>query len=140
MERELIVDLEGLKKFAQDLAKELKGNEVIALIGDLGAGKTTFTRFLVQALEPLEDIPVRSPTFAVINEYPTKKGTVYHADLYRVKNFDFTDYEGNGILIVEWADLQKHLNPDIVIEFQYVDENRRKLLIKDFRKKETSKD
>jgi tRNA threonylcarbamoyladenosine biosynthesis protein TsaE len=136
MEKELIVDLEGLKKFAEELAKELRGNEVIALIGDLGSGKTTFTRFLVQALEPLEDIPVRSPTFAVLNEYPTKKGTVYHADLYRVKNFDFTDYEGSGILIVEWADLQKNLNPDIVIEFHPTeDENKRRLLIKDLRKK-----
>jgi tRNA threonylcarbamoyladenosine biosynthesis protein TsaE len=87
-------------------------------------------------LEPLEDIPVRSPTFAVLNEYPTKKGTVYHADLYRVKNFDFTDYEGSGILIVEWADLQKNLNPDIVIEFRPTeDENKRRLLIKDLRKK-----
>jgi tRNA threonylcarbamoyladenosine biosynthesis protein TsaE len=136
MEKEMIVDLEGLKKFAGELAKKLKGDEVIALIGDLGSGKTTFTRFLVEALEPLEDIPVRSPTFAVLNEYPTKKGTVYHADLYRVKNFDFTDYEGNGILIVEWADLQKNLNPDIVIEFYPTeDENKRKLVVRDFREK-----
>jgi tRNA threonylcarbamoyladenosine biosynthesis protein TsaE len=126
---EKIVDLEGLKELAHYLAKELKGNEVIFLIGDLGAGKTTFTQFLVEALQPTEEVEVRSPTFAVLNEYPTKKGTVYHADLYRVKNFDFTDFEGNGILIIEWADYLKDLRPDIVIKIQPVDENLRKVSI-----------
>ncbi|MEO2153147.1 MAG: tRNA (adenosine(37)-N6)-threonylcarbamoyltransferase complex ATPase subunit type 1 TsaE [Aquificae bacterium] len=126
---EKIVDLEGLKELAHSLAKELKGNEVIFLIGDLGAGKTTFTQFLVEALQPTEEVEVRSPTFAVLNEYPTKKGTVYHADLYRVKNFDFTDFEGNGILIIEWADYLKDLRPDIVIKIQPVDENLRKVSI-----------
>jgi len=127
--KEYIVDLEGLKKLARELAKELRGNEVIFLIGDLGAGKTTFTRFLVEALEPLEEIVVRSPTFTVMNVYPTKKGEVYHADLYRVKNFDFTDFEGSGILIVEWADYLKDISPDIVIKLEHVDDKRRKVIV-----------
>jgi tRNA threonylcarbamoyladenosine biosynthesis protein TsaE len=126
---EKIVDLEGLKDLAHFLAKELKGNEVIFLIGDLGAGKTTFTKFLVEALQPTAEVEVRSPTFAVLNEYPTKKGVVYHADLYRVKNFDFTDFEGNGILVIEWADYLKDLKPDIVIKIQPVDEYLRKVSI-----------
>ena len=130
MEGEYIVDLEGLKKLAEDLARELKGNEVIFLIGDLGAGKTTFTRFLVEALKPKEEVYVTSPTFAVMNVYPTERGEVYHADLYRVKNFDFTDFEGSGILIIEWADYLKDLKPDIVVEFEHVDENRRRVRIK----------
>lgn len=122
-----MVDLKGLKGLAQNLAKQLKGNEVIALIGDLGTGKTTFTKFLVEALKPEEGTVVRSPTFAVLNEYKTKKGTVYHADLYRVKNFDFTDYVGSGILIVEWADLDPSLDADIVIRFQYEGDNLRRI-------------
>jgi len=129
MEGEYIVDLEGLKKLARELANELKGNEVIFLIGDLGAGKTTFTRFLVEALGPLEEVVVRSPTFTVMNVYPTKKGEVYHADLYRVKNFDFTDFEGSGILIVEWADYLKDISPNIVIKLEHVDDKRRKVVI-----------
>ena len=133
MEKVEIVDLEGLKNLAKELAKTLKGNEVIFLKGELGAGKTTFTRFLVEALKPKEGTIVRSPTFAVLNEYETEKGTVYHADLYRVKNFDFTDYVGNGILLIEWADYLKDLKPDIVLEFEVLDENRRKVKIKTFK-------
>ena len=129
MVEEYIVDLEGLKKLAEKLAAELKGNEVIFLIGDLGAGKTTFTRFLVQALKPTEEVRVTSPTFAVMNVYPTQKGEVYHLDLYRVKNFDITDFEGEGILLIEWADYLKNVKPDVVIRFEYLDENRRKVEI-----------
>lgn len=123
------VDLEGLKQLAEKLAKKLKGNEVIFLIGDLGAGKTTFTKFLVEALKPKGEYEVRSPTFAVLNEYPTEKGTVYHADLYRVKNFDFTDFEGSGILLIEWADYLKDLKPDIVITFKPISETEREVTI-----------
>jgi len=133
MEKVEIVDLEGLKNLAKELAKTLKGNEVIFLKGELGAGKTTFTRFLVEALKPKEGTIVRSPTFAVLNEYETEKGTIYHADLYRVKNFDFTDYVGNGILLIEWADYLKDLKPDIILEFEVLDENRRKVKIKTFK-------
>ncbi|RTZ68098.1 MAG: tRNA (adenosine(37)-N6)-threonylcarbamoyltransferase complex ATPase subunit type 1 TsaE [Aquificaceae bacterium] len=126
---EYVVDLKGLKELAQNLAKQLKGDEVIALIGDLGTGKTTFTKFLVEALKPEEGTVVRSPTFAVLNEYKTQKGTVYHADLYRVKSFDFTDYIGSGILIVEWADLDPSLDTDIVIHFQHEGDNLRRVKI-----------
>ncbi len=133
MEKSLIVDLEGLKKFAKGLAKNLKGSEVIFLKGPLGAGKTTFVRFLVEALGPKDEVSVRSPTFTVLNEYPTSKGTVYHADLYRVKNFDFTDYIGSGILLVEWADYLKDVEPDIVLEFEVIDEEKRRIRIKDNR-------
>ena len=123
------VDLKGLKQLAEKLAKKLKGNEVIFLIGDLGAGKTTFVKFLVEALKPKEEYEVRSPTFAVLNEYPTEKGSVYHADLYRVKNFDFTDFEGSGILLIEWADYLKGLKPDIVITFKPISETEREVTI-----------
>jgi len=130
MEKSYILDLKGLKDFAKQLARELKGNEVIFLKGELGAGKTTFVRYLVEALKPEDGTVVRSPTFAVLNEYRTQKGPVYHADLYRVKNFDFTDYVGNGLLLIEWADYLNDLEPDMVIEFEVLDENRRKVTVK----------
>jgi tRNA threonylcarbamoyladenosine biosynthesis protein TsaE len=128
--KEFLVDLEGLKRLAQEVARRLKGGEVIFLKGDLGAGKTTFTKFLVEALKPTEEVSVRSPTFAVMNVYPTEKGEVYHLDLYRVKNFDITDYLDSGILVVEWAEYLRDVEPDVVIEFETVDENRRRVRIR----------
>jgi tRNA threonylcarbamoyladenosine biosynthesis protein TsaE len=127
---EAVVDLRGLRELAQRIAERLRGNEVIFLKGDLGAGKTTFTKFLVEALKPAEGVSVRSPTFAVMNVYPTEKGEVYHLDLYRVKNFDLVDYLGRGILVVEWADYLEDLKPDLVIELEIVDDDRRRVRVK----------
>jgi len=127
---EFKVDLEGLRRLAQDIAERLKGNEVIFLKGDLGAGKTTFTKFLVEALKPTEEAVVKSPTFTVMNIYSTQKGEVYHLDLYRVKNFDVTDYVGNGILVVEWPQYLKDIEPDITVFLEIVDEKTRRVKVK----------
>jgi len=126
---ELTLDLEGLKKLAKRLAGELKGKEVIFLKGDLGAGKTTFTRFLVEALKPPRGVLVRSPTFTVMNVYPTSKGEVYHLDLYRVKEFDVTDLLDRGILIVEWAEYLRGVEPDLIVELKHEGENLRKVKV-----------
>ncbi len=123
------VDLRGLKELARKIASRLKGNEVIFLKGDLGAGKTTFVKFLVQALQPTEEVQVRSPTFAVMNVYPTRKCDVYHLDLYRVKRFDITDYLGSGILLVEWPEYLEDIEPDVVISFKPLDENTREVIV-----------
>ncbi|NPB05154.1 MAG: tRNA (adenosine(37)-N6)-threonylcarbamoyltransferase complex ATPase subunit type 1 TsaE [Aquificae bacterium] len=122
-----------MRKLASELARALKGNEVVFLKGDLGAGKTTFVRFLVEALGPAEGTVVRSPTFTVLNEYETRKGKVFHADLYRVKSFDFTDYEGEGLLLVEWPEFAKNLKPDLEVELEVLDEERRRVRVKDNR-------
>jgi tRNA threonylcarbamoyladenosine biosynthesis protein TsaE len=127
------VDLKGLEKLAREIADRLKGNEVIFLKGDLGAGKTTFVKFLVQALQPTEEVQVKSPTFAVMNVYPTQKGDVYHLDLYRVKRFDITDYVGSGILLVEWPEYLEDVEPDLVISFNPFDETTREITV-DFKK------
>jgi len=99
----VINSLEEMKHFAKQLAKCLRGNEVILLKGNLAAGKTTFTRFLVSALNPEIEDEVNSPTFTVMNQYDTQKFPIYHIDLYRVKDFDFTDFLGEGVIIVEWG-------------------------------------
>jgi len=131
IEKEMILTEEELEKFAQSFAQLLQGNETIFLIGDLGTGKTTFVKYLVKYLEPTEShIRVSSPTFTIVNVYPTKKGNVFHADLYRVKDFDFTDFEGKGILIIEWPDLMNNPpRPDWILKFDYIDEDKRKLSI-----------
>ncbi|MBQ3418019.1 MAG: tRNA (adenosine(37)-N6)-threonylcarbamoyltransferase complex ATPase subunit type 1 TsaE [Ruminococcus sp.] len=94
------------EQIGKRLAALLKGNEVIALFGDLGAGKTAFTRGLCEALGIDE---VSSPTFAIVNEY-SGKFSVYHFDMYRITSLDdlystgFYDYLGNGVMVIEWSE------------------------------------
>ena len=96
---------------AGDVAKHLRAGGVLALYGDLGAGKTAFVRGLVKALCP-ECLPlVHSPTFAIVNEYRGEQVTVYHFDLYRLRDEDdlystgfFECLGGDGIVVTEWSE------------------------------------
>lgn len=93
--------------FAKRLAKLLKPNDVIALEGDLGAGKTTFTKGLAEGLHIKKT--VNSPTFTIIKEYQGFM-PLYHMDVYRLEDsyedLGFDEYfEGNGVTVVEWAHL-----------------------------------
>ena len=109
--------------FGKEFAKRLKGNEVICLLGDLGSGKTTFVKGLAEGLGIREGYQVRSPTFTIVNEYPTQRGRLIHIDLYRVENFDVEQFVGEGIVVVEWA---RNLELcDCIIEFLFEGEGRR---------------
>lgn len=80
----------------------------IAMKGDLGAGKTAFVRGLASVLSP--GSPVRSPTYAIVNEYSRGKLPLYHFDLYRIADADdlysvgFYDYIENGVSVAEWSE------------------------------------
>lgn len=108
----------------EKLAKILKGNEIIALYGDLGAGKTHFTKGLCKGLDIYDG--VSSPTFSMVNEY-NGKYKIYHFDMYRIKSFDdlysigFFDYIDNGILVIEWSENIDSILPEntIKIRFEY---------------------
>jgi len=114
-------------ELGRSFAKKLKGTEVICLIGDLGAGKTTFVKGLTQGLGIEEGYQVRSPTFTIVNEYPTKKGKLIHVDFYRVDNFDLESFLGEGLIVVEWPrDLSLC---DYVLEF-YFEKNGRRIVLK----------
>jgi tRNA threonylcarbamoyladenosine biosynthesis protein TsaE len=118
--------------FGKEFAKRLKGDEVICLLGDLGSGKTTFVKGLAEGLGIKEGYQVRSPTFTIVNEYPTQRGRLIHIDLYRVENFDVEQFVGEGIVVVEWA---RNLELcDCIIEFLFEGEGRRVVL--KFNKKE----
>ncbi len=103
--------LEETKKIANKLANNIPVGKVIALIGNLGTGKTTFTQGFASAMGIEER--VGSPTFKLISEYSGKKGFLYHIDAYRLNGFrEFLNIGGedylhpeNGITIIEWADL-----------------------------------
>ncbi len=126
--REVVVKSEEeMFQLAQEIAEELKGKEVICLKGDLGAGKTTFVKGLAKALGIREGYQVRSPTFTLVNEYPTRKGNLIHIDLYRVKGFDYSEFVGQGILAVEWEERKE--NCDLLIEIEITGENERRVRI-----------
>ena len=98
---------EDTEKIGELVAKKLSGNEVIALFGGLGMGKTAFTRGLCRGLGVNDG--VSSPTFALVNEYHGKYN-IYHFDMYRVTSWEdlystgFFDYLDNGILVIEWSE------------------------------------
>jgi tRNA threonylcarbamoyladenosine biosynthesis protein TsaE len=101
-------NLADTQKAAEEIATLLKGREVLAFFGDLGAGKTTFIRALCQALGLKDE--VTSPTFAMVHEYRSGSFPVYHFDMYRVSGWDdlystgFFDYLDTGVLAIEWSE------------------------------------
>ncbi|MBV7509312.1 tRNA (adenosine(37)-N6)-threonylcarbamoyltransferase complex ATPase subunit type 1 TsaE [Bacillus sp. sid0103] len=100
-------DSEETFQFAKKLAGFLQPRDVIALEGDLGAGKTTFTKGLAKGLEVKKT--VNSPTFTIIKEYKGRL-PLFHMDVYRVadafEDLGFDEYfEGDGVTVVEWAHL-----------------------------------
>lgn len=111
--------VDSTEKLGEKFASKLKGNEVIAMYGDLGAGKTAFTRGIARGLGIYQG--VSSPTFAIVNEYHGKF-TVYHFDMYRIENWDdlysigFFDYIDTGILIIEWSENIEAALPDDTIK------------------------
>ncbi len=104
------------QKAAAEIASMLKGEEVLAFFGDLGAGKTTFSRALCQALGVNDE--VTSPTFAMVHEYHTGPFPIYHFDMYRVEGEEslfstgYYDYLGAGLLLIEWSENIEELLPE----------------------------
>lgn len=113
-------DLAATRVFGQKLASRLTGGEVIFLIGDLGAGKTTLTQQIAQELGVKEI--VNSPTFTLVKEYHSGRLPLIHLDLYRLQTISAEDEEmvdeyddGKNVLIIEWGE---QLLPDYPHAFQ----------------------
>ena len=113
---------------------------VISLIGELGSGKTVFTKAFANSLGITE--PVTSPTFNIIKEYNDGELPLYHMDVYRVdgnvKDLNLDEYfYGNGITIVEWGDMIEEFLPeerlDIIIKVN--GEDKRTIVLKPYGKK-----
>ena len=101
-------------EIAQNLESEKFPNMVICLEGDLGSGKTVFTKGFAQALGIEET--VTSPTFNIIKEYPNGELPLYHMDVYRLENgaedMGLDDYLfGDGVCVVEWASMIEDILP-----------------------------
>ena len=139
-----IYSLEELEKLASGIAKTLEGGEVIALYGELGSGKTTFTQFLAKALGVKKRVP--SPTFVVMRAYDSTKlpgVSLHHYDFYRLDSLeeirdlgveeDFKDPK--TICVIEWAEKVKELLPEkrIEIYFETVEQGKRRIEVKGHR-------
>ncbi len=106
-------DVSDTNRVAEKLAKSIKGNEILCLYGDLGAGKTTFTKMLAKSLG-FED-EITSPTFIIRADHENNGMFLYHFDWYRLddpedlERVDFYDVLGHGVVIIEWADKFNHI-------------------------------
>lgn len=127
-------------EIAQNFESEKFPNMIICLDGELGSGKTIFTKGIANALGITENIT--SPTFTIIKEYTSGEMPLYHMDVYRLDG----NYEGvgieeyfskDGIVIIEWSKTIKDILPDerLEIKFKILDENKRLLMITPYGKK-----
>lgn len=104
-----LADAAATTRAGERLAAQVQGGDAIALVGDLGAGKTTLVAGLVAALGGGE---AQSPTFSLVNEYPGGRLVVWHVDLYRIERpaelpelgLDELLGDPRGLVVVEWAD------------------------------------
>ncbi len=118
--KQQIASLEQTKKLAEDFAKTLKVGDVVLLNGDLGAGKTTFTKYVFESLG-VKDI-VSSPTFAILKSY-SGKFVLHHFDTYRITTeeaieagFDEILGDKNSVIFIEWSETILPLLPNNTIK------------------------
>ena len=128
-------NFEETQQVGFDFAKTLKGGEVLALYGDLGAGKTTFMQGLAKGLGITRTII--SPTFIIMRTYQVGTRNVYHVDLYRIEGerdvdglglFELFNQQEN-IVAIEWPDKIENLLPEkrINIYFTYLGDEKREI-------------
>ncbi len=126
---------DATRKLGQWLGERVTAGTVIALIGDLGTGKTAFVQGLALGLGVTEDYYITSPTYTIINEYPGRL-RLFHVDLYRISAIEELDdvgfsekVAGNGVTAIEWADRipPAETAPDIELRFNAIDDTTRQL-------------
>jgi tRNA threonylcarbamoyladenosine biosynthesis protein TsaE len=129
-----IADLSQTEAFGRRLGALLFPGAVVALVGQLGAGKTHLTRAVAEGLGVTNPAAVNSPTFVLIQEYPARL-PIYHFDAYRLSGArEFAElgadeyFRGDGVCLVEWADKVAPTLPaeHLRIEIEIVDANRRR--------------
>jgi tRNA threonylcarbamoyladenosine biosynthesis protein TsaE len=112
----IVKSLDHLNKISKTISKKLENGDCIFLIGEIGVGKTTFTRYLINNLQTqkgLKETEVLSPTFNLLYEYEIKDLKIMHYDLYRIKDANELDHLGiftenkKTVKIIEWPDLIK---------------------------------
>ena len=137
----IIKSLKQLNSISVKIAKNLSYSDTVFLYGEIGVGKTTFTRSLInyfQKREGVEQTEVLSPTFNLLYEYDIKKIKIMHYDLYRINNSKELSQLGifsdniNSIKIIEWPHLiEKNISDVLVLHLSYSkNEDERDLILK----------
>ena len=128
---------EETQAFAHRLGEHMAGGEVLALQGDLGAGKTCFVQGLAEGLDVPPSVYVRSPTFTLMDEYPGRM-TLFHLDLYRLADIDELEaigwrecLNGDAVVAVEWANRLEHFLPDNHLELtlEHLENDNRRITL-----------
>lgn len=137
---------EKTKKISERFSRFLNKGDVIFLIGEIGSGKTTFVKYLINSLQKKNSekiTEITSPTFSILNEYKVKDIKILHYDLYRLKdekelrNIGNVNNDKNAIILVEWPEIIKNKISNLIsLNFTY-EENltKRSLIIKTNNKK-----
>ena len=137
----IIKSLDHLQLISKKIADKISEKDCIFLVGEIGVGKTTFTRSLInyfQKREGIKQTEVLSPTFNLLYEYDIKKVKVMHYDLYRIKNIKELNQLGifnenvNAIKIIEWPQLiETNVTDRLELHLSYGNnENERKIILK----------
>jgi tRNA threonylcarbamoyladenosine biosynthesis protein TsaE len=125
-------DLPAMTEFGQAIARKLKAGDVVALSGNLGAGKTTLARAIIAGLGHTGEVP--SPTFTIIEVYDALSPPIVHADFYRLENpaevleLGLDDYREGAALIAEWPEKAGGFSNELAclaIELEIVGQSRR---------------
>ena len=137
-----ILDLRELEKLSTNLCKDISVGDIYLFKGELGAGKTTFIRLLINNLFVLNNLPkpssITSPTFPILITYELNSSQIYHYDLFRVKSLkeleqlDFFENLNNNITFVEWPEMliSLPLNKNhYLINLDMISETKRKINI-----------
>ena len=141
----IVKSLDHLNSISVKISKKLEKGDCIFLIGEIGVGKTTFTRHLINNLQKqkgLKETEVLSPTFNLLYEYDIKDLKIMHYDLYRIKNASELEHLGifsdglDTIKVIEWPDLIKTpLENKLEIHLEYLEnENERNIKFIGFEK------
>ena len=114
-----ILDISEIKSFALKFCKNLNLGDVLMLKGELGVGKTTLSRFIIDHLYTLNNLStpysIKSPTYPILLTYDLNTFEIYHYDLYRIKNIkeleelDFFENIKNSITLIEWPELMENM-------------------------------
>ena len=137
-----ILDLRGLEEISTNLCKDISVGDIYLFQGELGAGKTTFVRLLINNLYLLNNLPkpasIASPTFPILITYDLNSSQIYHYDLYRIKNLkeleelDFFENLNNNITFIEWPEMLISLPLNkkyYLINLDIISETKRKINI-----------
>lgn len=132
----IIHSLEDIKRAASEFVALIGNRRIFAFYGHMGAGKTTFIKAICEELGVTD--AVSSPTFAIVNEYASNMGSIYHFDFYRIKrstevlDLGFEDYAYSGNLcLMEWPELIEEFLPEETVEvhIEEIEGGKRRVMV-----------